>query len=263
MSAAAAASTGTVRAETRSGVLRLVLDRPHRGNALVPDLLDGCLDALDTAGDIRAVVVTGAGRAFSAGGDVGEFRARADDREALLAYSERVVGTLNRVILRLRDMPCPVIAAVNGPVTGGSVGLMLAADMILMDATAFIQPYYARMGFAPDGGWTALMPERIGRARTARWLAFDERLDARGALAIGLVDRVVETGGMDAEIDRQLAALEPLDPGLALTSRHLLDAQIAGPDLAGRLDQEKREFLDRIAREDTRARMNAFLAGAK
>lgn len=263
MSAAAATSTGTVRTEVRGGVLRLVLDRPHRGNALIPDLLDACLDALDTAGDVRAVVLTGAGRAFSSGGDVGEFRARADDREALLAYSERVVGTLNRVILRLRDRPCPVIAAVNGPVTGGSVGLMLAADMILMDAAAFIQPYYARMGFAPDGGWTALMPERIGRARTARWLAFDERLDAREALAIGLIDRVVETGGMDAEIDRQLAALAPLDPGLALTSRRLLDAQIAGPDLAGRLDHEKREFLDRIAREDTRARMNAFLAGAK
>jgi hypothetical protein len=68
---------------------------------------------------------------------------------------------------------------------------------------------------------------------------------------------------MDAEIGRQLTALEPLDPGLALTSRRLLDAQIAGPDLAGRLDQEKREFLDRIAREDTRRRMNAFLAGGK
>jgi len=259
---AAATIPDPVRTETRDGVLRIVLDRPRRGNALTPDLLEACLAALDTAADARAVIVTGAGRAFSSGGDVGEFHARAGNRKALLDYAERIVGTLNRVILRLRDMPCPVIAAVNGPVTGGSIGLALAADMIVMAQSAFIQPYYARMGFAPDGGWTALMPERIGRARTARWLALDERIDAETALAIGLADRVVDTDGLETAVSDMLVRIAPLDATLAATARRLLDKQVAGPDIAGRLDNERREFLDRIAREDTIGRMNAFLAGA-
>lgn len=259
---AAATISPTVRTEVRDGVLHLVLDRPGRGNALTPDLLEAILAGLDGTNDARAVVITGAGRAFSSGGDVGEFHARAGDRDALLDYADRVVGTLNRVILKLRDMPCPVIAAVNGPVTGGSVGLMLAADTIIMARSAFIQPYYARMGFAPDGGWTALMPERIGRARTARWLALDERVDAQTALGIGLADRVVGADGLEAAVSDILARIAPLDASLAMTTRRLLDTQIAGPDIAGRLDNEKREFLDRIAREDTIGRMNAFLAGA-
>ena len=259
---AAAAISDTVRTERRDGVLRLVLDRPRRGNALTPDLLDAVLAALDDAGDARAIVITGAGRAFSSGGDVGEFHARTNDRDALLAYADRIVGTLNRVVLRLRDMPGPVIAAVNGPVTGGSVGLMLAADIVVMAQSAFIQPYYARMGFAPDGGWTALMPERIGRARTARWLTLDERVDAAGAQAMGLADRVVADADLDREVAAVLAGLADLDTSLAGTTRKLLDTQIGAPDLAARLDNERRAFLDRIAREDTRRRMNAFLAGA-
>jgi 2-(1,2-epoxy-1,2-dihydrophenyl)acetyl-CoA isomerase len=244
-------------------VLRIVLDRPGRGNALTPELLDAVLAGLDDAATADAVVITGAGRAFSSGGDIGEFHARTNDPEALLDYADRIVGTLNRVILRLRDTPCPVIAAVNGPVTGGSLGLMLAADVVAMAEEAFIQPYYAQMGFAPDGGWTALLPERIGRARTMRWLALDERIGAQEALAMGLADRVVQGSALDAAVDEWLDRIAGFDKGVTAASRRLLDAQIAGPDLAQRLDNEKREFLDRIAREDTRRRMNAFLAGTR
>ena len=118
------------------------------------------------------------------------------------------------------------------------------------------------MGFAPDGGWTALMPERIGRARTARWIALDERVDADTALEIGLADTVVDADMLTAAVSDLLARIAPLDASLAATARHLLDRQIAGPDIAARLDNEKREFLHRITREDTIGRMNAFLAGA-
>lgn len=255
------APTTAIATSGASPALRIVLDRPRRGNALTPELLDDVLDKLDGAETAMAVVITGAGRAFSSGGDIGEFHARASDREALLAYADRIVSALNRTILRLRATPCPVIAAVNGPVTGGSVGLMLAADIVVMARHAFIQPYYARMGFAPDGGWTALLPERIGRARTARWLALDERVGAEEALAMGLVDRVVAREALDETVEDLLQRMAGFDGSVIATSRRLLDAQIAGPDLAQRLENEKRAFLDRIAREDTRERMNAFLAG--
>lgn len=255
----------TDEARPMAEIHRILLDRPGRGNALTPDLLDGVLAGLDRAASkgARAVVITGAGRAFSAGGDVSEFRNRAGDRDALLAYADRIVGTLNRTILRIREMPCPVIAAVNGPVTGGSVGLMLAADVIVMARGAFVQPYYARMGFAPDGGWTALMPERIGRARTVRWLTLDERVEAETAFAMGLADRLVEDTALEAGVAEIVGDMASLDPGLAATARSLVDRQIAGPGLADRLEHEKQEFLERIAREDTRRRMNAFLAGEK
>ena len=101
--------------------------------------------------------------------------------DALERFGDAIVSSLNRAILALRALPCPTVAAVNGPVTGGAIGLMLACDITLMCRDAFIQPYYARMGFAPDGGWTALLPERIGTARTASWLALDTRVSAVAA----------------------------------------------------------------------------------
>ncbi|MFX5937574.1 enoyl-CoA hydratase/isomerase family protein, partial [Acinetobacter baumannii] len=80
-------------------------------------------------------------------------------------YAAALIGALTAVILRLLDLPCPLITALAGPVTGGSCGLVFTADLVVMGPRAFIQPYYVDVGFAPDGGWTALLPERIGPAR--------------------------------------------------------------------------------------------------
>ncbi|WP_417478512.1 enoyl-CoA hydratase/isomerase family protein [Maricaulis sp.] len=241
-------------------VVRLTLNRPGRGNSLTPGLLDTLSQALDdTAGTARAVVLSGTGPCFSSGGDVAAIRGHDTSAEDLHAYSDALVGGLNRVLLQLRALPCPVIAAVNGPVTGGSLGLMLAADLSLMARTAFIQPYYAKMGFAPDGGWTALLPDRIGRARTAHWLALDQRVSADQALEMGLIDQLAEPENFEQALTDMLTRLEPHDASVIVTSRRLLDAQ-AGPDgLADRLDAERQAFLIQVARPETRARMDRFL----
>ncbi|HCR80727.1 MAG TPA: enoyl-CoA hydratase/isomerase family protein, partial [Alcanivorax sp.] len=96
------------------------------------------------------------GRSFSTGGDVGGFydTPRAERHD----YASRVVGTLNAVILDLLSLPLPTVAAVHGMVTGGSVGLVLACDIVVAGPRASFAPWYTRVGYSPDGGWTALMP---------------------------------------------------------------------------------------------------------
>lgn len=252
----------TVLVDRRDDVLTVRLHRPGRGNALVPEMLDALLDEIDKAErlDLAALVITGHGKAFSSGGDIAEFARRIEDPAALQAWSERLVGTLNTTILRLRALPCPVLAAVNGPVTGGSVGLILAADAILMSRDAFIQPCYAMMGFAPDGGWTALMPDRIGRARTQAWLARDHRVAADEARSIGLADRLVDAAEFLPAIDEDVARLTAGSRTSLANARRLLDAQCV-PTLADRLAGELDAFLQQITQPQTHDRMRRFLEG--
>lgn len=249
-----------LRVSRDADIVRIALNRPARGNALTPELLTAFCAALEDAQDARAVVVTGEGRAFSSGGDIREFHSRADNVDALERFGDAIVSSLNRAILALRALPCPTVAAVNGPVTGGAIGLMLACDITLMCRDAFIQPYYARMGFAPDGGWTALLPERIGTARTASWLALDTRVSAVAAFEMGLADRLADARNFTAELDSILATLALHDPAVTATSRRLLDARRGPEALADCLDRERAAFRQLLVRPETRSRMAAFLA---
>ncbi|WP_417497409.1 enoyl-CoA hydratase/isomerase family protein [Maricaulis sp.] len=256
----AAAGPSEVLIGREDDVLSLTLNRPGRGNSLTPDLLDALGAALNGVENARAVVITGAGASFSSGGDVAAIRLNSDSPERLQSYCEALLSGLNRVLLQIRALPCPVIAAVNGPVTGGSLGLMLAADLSVMARTAFIQPYYAKMGFAPDGGWTAMLPDRIGRARTASWLALDTRVSAEQALEMGVTDRLADAGAFEAAISDMLATLEQHDASVIATSRRLLDRQTG---LADRLDAERLAFMTQIARPETRERMDRFLGASR
>jgi 2-(1,2-epoxy-1,2-dihydrophenyl)acetyl-CoA isomerase len=248
-----------VRRERRNGVSVITLDRPSRGNALVPDLLADLQTALDQAAkEGGSLILTGNGKAFSTGGDIAGFLEHAGSPDSLSDYAADLVGALNRVILTLRRHPGTVIVAVNGPVTGGSLGLALAADRILVSDTALVQPYYAVMGFAPDGGWTALLPHRIGAARAAGWIASDTRLHADDLLRIGFADR---TCAPDALMSAALAEAQDaagLDPAIILDARRLT-AQDA-ESLAPALEAERQAFLTHIVRPETLDRMRAFTA---
>jgi len=252
-----------VQIERQDGVLRLTLNRPGRANSLTPGLLDALCEALGGAGNARAVIITGTGTSFSCGGDVAAIRDNSDDPERLQTYCEALLSALNRTLLQIRALPCPVIAAVNGPVTGGSLGLMLTADLSVMARTAFIQPYYAKMGFAPDGGWTALLPDRIGRARTASWLALDTRISAEQALEMGVTDRIADVSALEATISDMLCELEQHDAGVIATSRRLLDRQAGPAGLADRLEAERLAFMTHISRPETRDRMDHFLGATR
>jgi 2-(1,2-epoxy-1,2-dihydrophenyl)acetyl-CoA isomerase len=169
----------------------LELNRPERLNAwsnqLALDLRAAIADAeADPA--IRALVVTGAGRAFSSGADLKEAAGRADG-ETLDVY-RRLTERYHPIITGLRLMPKPVVAAVNGPAAGIGLSLALACDLVVASESAFFQLAFVNIGLVPDGGSSLFVPSRVGFARAAELAMLGERLDARTALDWGLINRV-------------------------------------------------------------------------
>ena len=149
-----------VKLSRRGKIATITLNRPARHNALVPELLSGLLGAIehDDCQSAAAVILRAEGRSFSTGGDLLEFKHHCDN---IGDYSRKLVGQLNRVILAMYAHPAPIVCAVHGQVTGGSLGLLLAADWVIMHREVMITPYYVAVGFSPDGGWTALLQLRI------------------------------------------------------------------------------------------------------
>jgi 2-(1,2-epoxy-1,2-dihydrophenyl)acetyl-CoA isomerase len=253
--------TGGVHLDLAGAAAWLTLDRPGRGNALVPELLAAFRVRLAEAqaAGIRVLAITGAGRAFSAGGDVAVFAAHAGDAKALRGYAAEIVGELNAAILDLLAFPAPVIAVVNGPVTGGSAGLMLAADMVAMSEAAFLQPYYSEVGFAPDGGWTALLPERIGAAAALKAMYLNEHLSAADCLRLGLVHRVCAPGDLRAAADAWVGDLLDKDAASLAATRANVWNPARRARVAAALEREREGFLSLIARPETLERMRHFL----
>lgn len=246
-------------------VATLTLRRPERHNSLVPELLRDLLAVLDhVAADdqARAVVLAAEGPSFSTGGDVREFARR--DGEELVRYADEVVGLLNEAVLRLLRLDLPVVAAVHGPVTGGSLGLVLASDIVLVSPDASFAPWYTAVGYGPDGGWTALLPHRIGTARASAVQILNETVSASDAVAWGLAHRIED----DVRKAAHDAALRAAGQRAVVVTKRLLNADAHahlhadGPSgIAARLDAERHAFVAQIATPEAREGMTAFLGG--
>lgn len=228
------------------GVTRLILARPGMHNALVPELLGDLLAALASiAADsgCRAVILAAEGPAFSIGGDMRRFqRERARN---LVAYSASVVGKLNEAVLAMIDLPQPIVAAVHGVVTGGSLGLVLAADLVYLAPGAVFKAHYATAGFGPDGGWTALVGRLSGRRRAAEALLLNRAIRPEESVEWGLATEVVAAEHLD---DVALAAARKIadyPPGTMRAAKDLLRRDRAA--LAADLEAERAHFLELIA----------------
>ncbi|WP_022729071.1 enoyl-CoA hydratase/isomerase family protein [Fodinicurvata sediminis] len=254
-------SGNLVLCEIDSGTARLTLNRPERHNSLVPELLEDLLDAIAEVrrdNSVRVVVLAAEGRSFSTGGDLATFH----DAEDMAVYGERIVGQLNEAILALLDLPLPVIARIQGPVTGGSLGLVLAADLVVLAEEAFIAPYYVEVGFSPDGGWSALLPERIGHARAAEIQLLNRQVDAEEAGRLGLAHAVVPAGTLDSQVNDWVEILSSkVQGGLHATKARLL-APARRAAIAQALEAERRGFIEQAARPETRAGVARFLGRA-
>ncbi|MFJ2668161.1 enoyl-CoA hydratase [Nocardia fluminea] len=189
------AMTSPVLIKHENAVLNIVLNRPERLNALNTEMLDLAADAVESAWNnpgIRAVVLTGSGRAFSAGADIAELAGGGPDIST--------IDAANRLTTALRQVPKPVVAAVNGPAVGVGCSIAVAADLVVARESAYFLLAFANIGLMPDGGATLLVPAKVGMARAARMAMLAERIPAQLALDWGLISHIVPDGDFDTEI---------------------------------------------------------------
>jgi 2-(1,2-epoxy-1,2-dihydrophenyl)acetyl-CoA isomerase len=198
----------TVTVEQRGAELRITLNRPDAMNAWNQQLGIDLLAAVEQAagdGSVRAVVITGAGRAFSAGADLkaGFDTTPAGRPDVRSVLHERY----HPIITGVREMPKPVVAAVNGPAAGIGCSLALACDLVLARESAYFLLAFVNIGLVPDGGSSLLVPERVGLARALEMSMLGERVPARQALEWGLINRVTADDELDSAVDELAARL--------------------------------------------------------
>jgi 2-(1,2-epoxy-1,2-dihydrophenyl)acetyl-CoA isomerase len=201
------ASHETVDLTTEDSAARILLNRPEALNAWNEQFGRDLLDTVTTVAQdesIRALMITGVGRGFSSGADLKEQRSNA---EGLPDLSARLQEVYHPIITGLREMPKPVVAAVNGPAVGIGCSLALAADLIVAAESAYFLLAFVNIGLVPDGGSTAFLPARIGYARAAEMAMLGERVPADQALEWGLINRVVPDEDLEGAGDALLQLL--------------------------------------------------------
>jgi 2-(1,2-epoxy-1,2-dihydrophenyl)acetyl-CoA isomerase len=190
------------RGASNGAELRIELDRPERMNAWDKQLGADLLAAVElAAGDdaVRAVTITGAGRAFSSGADLrAGFDPTPDGRPDLATILRE---RYHPIITGVRRMPKPVVAAVNGPAVGIGCSLALACDIVLAAESAYFVLAFVNIGLVPDGGSSVFVPARVGVGRAAEMALLGERVPAATGRAWGLVDRLVSDDSFATEVD--------------------------------------------------------------
>ena len=236
-------------------VLTITLNRPDVLNALNAAVHAGLAAALKEAArdaEIRAVVLTGAGRGFCVGQDLTEFREAPGD------ISERLRSTYHPNVLAIRTLEKPVIAAVNGAAAGAGLSFACACDIRLAADTATFVPAFINIGLVPDSGGTYFVTRLLGPARALEWLASGRRLTAAEAHAWGLVSEVVEADALAqraAELAEELAALPTR--GIGMTKRLVDHAWTARLD--EQLEREAQLQAAATQTDDFRKGVNSFL----
>jgi 2-(1,2-epoxy-1,2-dihydrophenyl)acetyl-CoA isomerase len=249
----------TVGFEVREAVARVTLNRPEALNAWTVQLAHEMVTALDSCAadpEVRAVVITGAGRAFSSGTDL----------KASVDYDEHgkpdVITVLreayNPLIMRVRELPKPVVAAVNGVSAGIGCSLALAADLIVAAESAYFLMAFANIGLALDGGASPLLVGRVGFARASEIGLLAERIPAAQALEWGLVNRVVADTDLLSASAAMAEKLAAGAPGSYRTIKQTIN-QSAWPDLAELMDREAVLQQERAASADFAEGITAFL----
>jgi 2-(1,2-epoxy-1,2-dihydrophenyl)acetyl-CoA isomerase len=183
--------------ERRGAVLVLTLNRPDRLNAAPPAMFVELREALADLGGARAVLLTGAGRAFCSGADVAGGALGADNPgDATFAA---LTESYNPTMLALAELDVPVVSAVRGPAAGIGCSLALAADFCVASETGYFLQAFVNIGLVPDGGASWMLPRLIGRARATEMMMLGEKVPAVWALDWGMIHKVVPDDALDAE----------------------------------------------------------------
>ena len=248
--------------ERRDGYRIVTLHRPQRLNAFTVAMHQVLAEAIADAerdASCRALLITGAGRAFSTGQDLNERVTASGD---VVVPGEALEKYYNPLVLKLRALPFPVIAAVNGIAAGASCNIALGCDIVLAARSAsFLQPF-ARLGLIPDAGGTWLLPRLVGQARARGLALLAEPLSAEKAEEWGLIWKVVDDAALMSEAEKLCAhfATQPTY-GLGLIKRALDAAE--DNDLPAQLDLERKLQREAGSHPDYAEGVKAFLGKRK
>lgn len=234
--------------DTADGVVTITWNEPERLNSLSADMLNAAAAAIEgITADVRLVVITGTGRAFSSGAALG-----ADfDGAATLDGA-------NRLVRAITAAPVPVIAAVNGLAAGVGVSIAIAADITLAKRSAYFLLAFVNIGLMPDGGATELVAASIGRARANRMAMLGERLAADVAAEIGLIHKALDDEAYDAELTMLVDKLAH-GPTAALARTKAAIGATTLPHLEAALERERAGQLALFASEDAAEGIQAFV----
>ena len=213
---------------------------------------------------LRALIVTGAGKAFCAGGDVNWFQKGVESEEIDLPSDvRRGAEALHQAIVDLRRIPYPVIAAVNGPAAGAGFSLALACDIRIASESAFFACAYGRIGASPDGGMTYFLPRVVGPSRALELLLEDPNMSAADALAERLVREVVRARGADGRGAGARPRSWPRRRPTTCGWRSCSAGVSIENSLTEHLQLERHGIADSMATEDLRNGVEAFFGGEK
>jgi 2-(1,2-epoxy-1,2-dihydrophenyl)acetyl-CoA isomerase len=254
----------TIRIEVDGEIGTLTLDRPDAFNAMSPELIGEMTVAFGWLADrapLRALIITGAGQAFCAGGDVTWFRKGVESGEVdLPSEVRRGAEVLHQAIVDLRRIPYPVIGAINGPAAGAGFSLALACDIRIAASSAFFAPAYGRIGASPDGGMTYFLPRVVGPSKALELLLEDPNLKAEAARELGLVSEVV---GPDELMETARAKAEELAkkaPHYVRMAKQLVGVSLDN-SITEHLQLERHGIADSMATEDLRQGVETFFSG--
>ena len=246
--------------DVQDRIATLTLNRPDRLNALGGTLRDDLYDALLTCGsdaNVRAIVITGAGRGFCSGGDVKAMSER-DQSGATAPVSERFTPIRDRIILTMRDCPKPIIAAVNGAAAGAGMNLALACDMRIASTAAKFSQAFVKRGLHPDWGGTYFLPRIVGIAKACELIFTGDSIDAAEALRLGIVTAVFEPEALMPEAYK-LARKIADGPPIAISGAKRAIYHNQDVDLRAALEFET--FAQNVSRdtEDAKEGVRAFV----
>jgi enoyl-CoA hydratase/carnithine racemase len=256
----------TMQIEIDGTIGTLTLNRPDAFNAMSPEMIGEMAVAFAWLADrapLRALIVTGAGKAFSPGGDVTWFRKGVEDEELdLPSEVRRGAEVLHQAIVDLRRIPYPVIAAVNGPAAGAGFSLALACDTRIASSSAFFACAYGRIGASPDGGMTFFLPRVVGPSRALELLLEDPNLSAEDALAERIVSEVVAPEDLTERARARAEKLGAMAPHYVRMAKLLCGVSIEN-SLTEHLQLERHGIADSMATEDLSNGVASFFAGDK
>jgi 2-(1,2-epoxy-1,2-dihydrophenyl)acetyl-CoA isomerase len=226
--------------ETKDGVLTLTLNRPDVLNALTGAMLKGLTDAVTKAGrdkGVRIIVLAAAGRAFSAGADLGDVKKR--QATGSFEHGDELRKTFNPLILAIRRVEKPVICAINGTAAGAGASLALACDLKICAEEAKFINAFAKVGLIPDSGMTWMLPRALGISLALEYAWLAKPISSETALRFGLVNRVVPAAELSVAVSETVAALLAVPPlALAFTKRAMNRSLESSSSLEDQMEAE-------------------------